>query len=385
MTACPLCGSDATRPFLTRRDVPVHQNLLMTDADAARATTRGDLELRSCPACGFVWNAAFRAELLAYGEDYENTQTASPAFDRYVDSLVETLVREGVRGRNVVEVGCGKGYFLERLCARGGNRGTGYDPSYVGPAETQDGRVRYVREFYGDAVRPSQPADVVVCRHVIEHVGDPVPFLGRIRSALDASPKAAVYFETPDLSWILEGTVIWDFFYEHCSYFTPRSLSNAFRRARFRPIEVRRTFEGQYLWARAEPAPDEEPVTPPEPDEERRLTAYVRDEESKLAAWRDTMDRLAGTERVAVWGAGAKGVTFVNLLDPAAAKVDCLVDVNPAKDGRYAPGTGHPILGPTRLSGRKVRDAILVNPNYLEETQGMVHSLGLNLRLHPAH
>jgi hypothetical protein len=78
-------------------------------------------------------------------------------------------------------------------------------------------------------------------------------------------------------------------------------------------------------------------------------------------------------------------VTFVNLLDPAATLVDCLIDVNPTKDGRYAPGTGHPIIGPAHLAARGLGEAILMNPNYLEETQRMISTLGLKLRLHPAH
>jgi SAM-dependent methyltransferase len=363
--------------------VPVHQNLLIADAAAARAATRGDLELRTCPTCGFLWNAAFRAELLSYGSDYENTQTASPSFDRYVDDLIDALVADGVTDREVIEVGCGKGYFLERLCERGGNRGTGFDPSYVGPSETQGGRVRYVRSFYGGA-RTARPVDVVVCRHVIEHVPDPVGFLAQVRSALEASPEAIVYFETPDLLWILEGTVIWDFFYEHCSYFTPASLQNAFRRARFKPLDVRGVFEGQYMWARAIPTREEDAVVAPHASQAERLIQYARQEAQKLADWRDTMTSLAAAGRVGVWGAGAKGVTFVNLLDPSAMQVDCLVDVNPAKDGRHAPGTGHPIVGPTRLGPRGITDAILMNPNYLEETNRMVSAQGLPIRLHAA-
>lgn len=355
----------------------------MPDAAAARAATRGDLELRACPTCGFLWNAAFCPGLLSYGPDYENTQTASPSFDSYVDTLVDTLVADGVTGREVIEVGCGKGHFLERLCERGGNRGTGFDPSYVGPDETQGGRVRYVRSFYGGA-RSETPVDIIVCRHVIEHVPDPVGFLVEIRAALEASPEATVYLETPDLLWILAGTVIWDFFYEHCSYFTPVSLRNAFRRARFRPLGVDRVFEGQYLWARARPAQEEEANEPPPADLAEQLSRYAREEARQLGIWRSAMEQLAKVGRLAVWGAGAKGVTFVNLLDGGVTHVDCLVDVNPAKEGRYAPGTGHPIVGPARLGPRGIRNAILMNPNYFEETNRMVSTLGLSLRLHAA-
>lgn len=388
MTACPLCHHADSRPFITRESVPVHQNLLMADAGAARAATRGDLELRSCPACGFVWNSAFRSELLEYGQDYENTQTASPSFDRYVDSLVDALVADGVTGRDVVEVGCGKGYFLERLCERGGNRGTGFDPSYVGPDETQGGRVRYVREFYGSATS-ARSVEVVVCRHVIEHVPKPVSFLSQIRAALDQSPAAVVYFETPDLLWILAGTVIWDFFYEHCSYFTTGALRYAVEREGFRVTREASLFGGQYQWLEA--VAEEAPVAAPRLPEASRVEQvvalarrYAREVPARFAALERRIESLAANGGVAVWGAGAKGVTLVNLCDPERRRVACVVDINPRKQGRFVPGTGHPIVAPEALAEKGIRHVIVMNPNYEQEVGMQAGAVDPMIRIHVA-
>ena len=49
--------SAGTEEFLRRPGVPVHQNLLMADATAARETARGTLALHVCGGCGFVFNA----------------------------------------------------------------------------------------------------------------------------------------------------------------------------------------------------------------------------------------------------------------------------------------------------------------------------------------
>src|SRR5438132_1089214 len=109
---CPVCGGGAEE-FLRYEGVPVHQNLLLPDAAAARALARGTLALHACRGCGFVFNPAFDGSLLSYGPAYDNTQNASPAFDRHVNGLVSELVEQrGVRGCRVVEVGCGKGDFL---------------------------------------------------------------------------------------------------------------------------------------------------------------------------------------------------------------------------------------------------------------------------------
>ena len=74
---------------------------------------------------------------------------------------------------------------------------------------------------------------------------------------------------------------------------------------------------------------------------------------------------------VAVWGAGAKGATFVNLVDPDARLVTCLVDVNPRKQGRFVAGTGHAVVAPDQLTPQGVATVIIMNPNYETEIRSI--------------
>jgi len=184
---CPICRSSKTSLFLERFQVPVHQNLLCSSEELARNVKRGNLSLRVCEECGFVFNQDFDANLLSYGKDYDNTQIYSPMFQNYIDSLVHHLISEqDVVNKTIVEVGCGKGSFLESLCERGENVGIGFDPSYVGPSILMDGRLRFERSFYGPGCE-STPADVIICRHVIEHTFEPVDLLKTIRQTLAKS------------------------------------------------------------------------------------------------------------------------------------------------------------------------------------------------------
>ncbi len=69
----------------------------------------------------------------------------------------------------------------------------------------------------------------------------------------------------------------------------------------------------------------------------------------------------------AIWGAGAKGVTFANLIDPENKYIDCLIDINPKKIGKYTPGTGHPIKSPNVIQGEKYKNIFIMNSNYAPE------------------
>ena len=106
---CPVCSRRVDAPFVEIPGVPVHVSTLHRTPDGARTAYRGDLELEFCESCGFIWNAAYDAELVTYDTSYEASLDHSPAFVDYVTGLAERLVeRHGLRGARVVEIGCGQ-------------------------------------------------------------------------------------------------------------------------------------------------------------------------------------------------------------------------------------------------------------------------------------
>ncbi|MFN3461882.1 MAG: methyltransferase domain-containing protein [Oceanibaculum sp.] len=383
MIRCPVCDGTDLTDFVNRGQVPTHQNLLMPDADTARDVVRGELDMCVCGHCGFVFNRSFDLSRVSYGPNYDNTQACSGYFDGYLDGLVADLVeRHGVRDCTIVEVGCGKGHFLRKLVAYpgSGNRGLGFDPTYVGPERDLDGRLSFYRRFY-DSQCAEMKADVVVCRHVIEHVPDPMTILHAVHSALAGSPTAKVYFETPCVEWILRNKVVWDFFYEHCSLFTENSLSLAFEQAGFTVRKVDHVFGGQYLWLEADLSKGAAAPSRAQPETMIMAKAYAKAEAGLSQQWRGLVKELRRQGKVALWGAGAKGATLANLIDLDRTLIDCVVDVNPGKQGRFIPGTGHPIVAPHDMPARGVHSAILMNPNYRDENLALLDSAGIDVQL----
>jgi hypothetical protein len=380
---CPVCAGTDLIQCLTIPRVPVFCNVLFATREAALAAPTGTLDLRFCRRCGHLHNAAFDPEVLQYSADYENSLHHSPRFQDFTRSLATALhSRHGLAGKTVAEIASGQGDFLRELADLSGCQGIGFDPAYRGPAGEQGG-VEIIPEHYSD-LHARRAADLILCRHALEHIAQPAAFVQMVRRAIGTRPTA-VYFEVPDARFTLRDLGVWDLIYEHCGYFTRESLRRVFRDAGFRVDGVERVFGGQFLGLHGHPADPERQGSGVDSDDDVDLeglvtlvAAFQRAYQSKVAHWESELRGLASSGgRAVVWGAGSKGVSLVNTVTGSAA-IAALVDINPLKHGRFCPGTGHPVVAPAELSAIRPARVLVLNPQYREEIAAQLEGLGVH-------
>jgi hypothetical protein len=82
--------------------------------------------------------------------------------------------------------------------------------------------------------------------------------------------------------------------------------------------------------------------------------------------------------RIVVWGAGARGVTFLNIFKDQ--RIEYAVDINPHKQGMYVPGTGQKIVNPEFLVKYKPDFILLANPAYGKEIKRMLDELKIKVK-----
>jgi hypothetical protein len=144
---------------------------------------------------------------------------------------------------------------------------------------------------------------------------------------------------------------------------------------------TRHVFGGQYIWLEATVSEGEQDITRV-PGSVPELAQQFSASESRLKAhWKEKVDELVARGPVALWGAGAKGATFLNLLDADCRLISCVVDVNPRKQKHYIPGTGHPIVHYQELRNYEVKAAISMNPNYSSENLALLKEAHLDIDL----
>jgi SAM-dependent methyltransferase len=344
----------------------------------------GDVVLGWCPQCAFATNTAFDVEMNAYSTKYEEVQTFSPTFNAFQSELVERLVaKHGIRGKNAVEIGCGKGEFLLELCDRGDNSGVGIDPSFVaGRGDWNSaGRCRFLNEFYSAERHGNLPADVIVCRHTLEHIHPTREFIQTVRRAIGDDLDTLVFLEIPDQERVYDERAFWDIYYEHCSNFTQGALERLFLGCGFEITDSWKGFGDQYLLIEARPLPvGQKPAfrVQEQLDEIRRKVERFSEEAPRtIRNWMQRFDQWkTQAKRVVIWGAGSKGVAFLTTLG-VGDDLAYAVDINPHKHGFFMPGTGHTVVSPEFLREDRPDVVVVMNEIYEDEIRRQLAEMDL--------
>jgi len=339
------------------------------------------MRLIFCEHCGLLFNSAFDPSLMAYADDYETSLHFSPTFQRYAESLARSLVEEhDLEGRSAMEIGCGRGEFLILLRQAGMGHCLGFDRSFSPDLVTLPEGVEIQALYYNEAI--SNPtADLVCSRHVLEHIHQPGQLLEELAQAL--GPSALLYLEVPNALYTLEDGGIWDLIYEHCNYFTPPSLAWLLRAQGYLDVDVQTAYGAQFLASWSRKGPDGS--TPGKIHEGASLLTLARGlarlRTEKVAAFEEILARALGQDqRTAIWGAGSKGVTFLNSL-PSGGQIALAIDKNPRKQGKYLPGTGQRIHSPEEAAESPLDIVFVMNPIYASEIEQQLRELGSDAEL----
>ncbi len=387
--ACHNCSSDNTRIFYEVDQIPVHSCLLMPSRQAAIDYPRGNIRLAFCETCGFIQNSAFDASVHEYSPQYEETQGFSACFNAFAHGLAQRYVdRYDLRGagKQVLEIGCGKGEFLVQMCEIGGCKGIGVDPGYR-PERTDSpaaDRLDFIVDFYSERYTHLQ-ADMVLCRHTLEHIQPTGQFMEMVRRSIGERPDTIVAFELPDMERILVDRGFWDIYYEHCSYFTLGSLSRLFRASGFEVLDLEKAFDGQYLLIDARPGQHPADRELPGEDDLAATRALVSEFEqelpNKIREWQELFAKAKENgERAAIWGSGSKAVAFLTSLG-LTDEVTAVTDINPYRHGMFMPGTGHQIVAPDALLEIRPDLVVAMNPIYVDEIRSDLAKMGLTPRI----
>lgn len=341
-----------TKILFELRNVPAYQNKMFETREAALACPTGDVILAQDAASGLVANIAYDPHLLCYDASYQNEQGISRQFREHLEQVL-AKIKSVFGDGDILEIGCGKGLFVDLMHSRG-LRVRGLDDAYEGDAPYIEKR------HFGTAAEI--PADAIVLRHVLEHIPDPLHFLHLIANA--NGNRGMIYIEVPCFDWIMRNRAWFDVFYEHVNYFRLPDFKHLFGQV----VDSGHLFSGQYLYAIADLSSLHAAASPTNPLD----IVFPADFTAAL-------DELAAeaiaqpTRRRAIWGAAAKGVMFSHHLGIRGVRFDTAIDINPGKQGRYLASSGLSVDSPEAAKAMLPpgSDIYVMNSNYLPEISSM--------------
>ncbi len=336
--------------------LPVFQNRMYESSQAARDCPKGDVVLVQDLRTGLIHNDSFRPDLMVYDQFYQNEQALSSIFQRHLNDVVE-LIGPHFRGLQLVEIGCGKGHFLEQLHGQGFQI-IGLDPTYEGTNPA------ILKEYFN--ADSGVEGEAIILRHVLEHIQDPVGFLMSIKEANHG--RGLIYIEVPCFDWICEHRTWFDVFYEHVNYFRLDDFQRIFGDVK----ELRRTFGGQYLSVVA----NLESLKIPDigtADQFAFPSNFLESVDIFCQRFKaaPSSTRNLVQPQLTVWGGASKGVIFSLFMERAGIQVNCVIDINPGKQDKFLAATGIQVLSPEMAFQQLPTgsDIVVMNNNYLAEIE----------------
>jgi SAM-dependent methyltransferase len=292
---------------------------------------------------------------------------------RMMESQIDLILQHKAleSGSAVLEIGCAEGYFLERLAGRApGITLTGIEPSrrYAESARTRLPRAAIHERILDERSCDDLGAhDLIVMRHVLEHLPRPVDDLKLVRRLL--SESGLLYIEVPDVATIPPALYHY-FHHEHLTYFSRETVEACLVRAKFGVLRLERFagydpgsgFAYPVLRVLAAAGEGGRPRNHPEQADDiwrtfkTNDTAFVRECLGAATAKLDVAVRAG--KRLALFGAGPHTVDVLGRLEPVTYPWQAIFDNHPGKAGKLL--CGIPIVTPTPEAFERV-DTVLVS------------------------
>ena len=395
---CPVCGGGEKETLLAVERAPVSCGQLFATAAEALNAGQCRLEIVFCSGCGHIWNSAHReGPESMYDQEYYSSFTASSQARDYQTRLVQDLDRiVGLRGKTVLEIGCGDGFFLETVGTLGATA-IGFEPSSTFEAASARTGIQVYNQlfdFFGTqqgTQKSDKNVDVVVMRHVLEHLPSPSEVLTGLRAAAFKAEPEFLLLEVPNAYHLLKDNLYFDFYNDHIQYFIRPSLERVLKSSGWRPLEfIEPDGEpgGEFIRVVSANSHSSHPVSQQVPATEFLASEFNEEQEviwlaaqafrQSYRAWKEQLSKTVSTQttlgaRMAIWGAGSRGVALLAGSELPSNGFAYIVDTDPNKQGKFLPMAPLPIYSQERLRQDPVDCVMVTSYTYFDEIVEQLH------------
>lgn len=380
---CRHCGAPVTLPLADLGTAPPSNAYL--SAEALHAPERWyPLRVLVCERCWLVQTEDFAQAHELFDAEYAYFSSYSSSWLAHAQAYVQAMVQRFALGPHsrVVEIAANDGYLLQYVAARG-IPCLGVEPTASTAAAARAKGIPVVERFFGqelarELVAQGQAADLTAANNVLAHVPDINDFVAGF--ALLLQPAGVATFEFPHLLQLVQQCQFDTLYHEHFSYLSLTAVQRIFAANGLTVFDVEElpTHGGSLrVYARrtdGTPRPEAPAVAALLAREAQAGVAsaafYGDFQRECLRIKRELLSFLISAQaqgrKVAAYGAAAKGNTLLNFAGVRADLLPYVVDRNPAKQGKYLPGSRIPVVDEAHLRADRP-DVVLILPWNLRE------------------
>jgi len=359
---CRHCAEELALQLVDLGTAPPSNAYLTVEA-LQRPERRFPLRVLVCERCWLVQTEDFTNAHELFDADYAYFSGVSTSWQAHAELYVGDMVaRFKLNGKSrVVEVAANDGYLLQFVKARG-IPCIGVEPTASTAAAARAKGIDVVQDFFGRRLAGEMSArglqaDLLAANNVLAHVPDINDFVAGFAALL--KPHGVATFEFPHLLRLMDDAQFDTIYHEHFSYLSLTALQAVFEKARLQVFDVQElpTHGGSLrVYAQRADASTHavvhtvDTMLQRESDAGVRTAAYYRGLQMRAERIRDDLlgflrQAKAEGRSVMGYGAAAKGNTLLNFAGVGTELVRCVVDLNPAKQGKFMPGSRIPIVG----------------------------------------
>ena len=351
MKRCIACGAPLWEtPLLTLDNMPASAQH-MPDAQGVKEDRGLTLDLCQCMGCGLV---QFDCEPVDYYRDVIRAGGFSKTMVELRRYQYKHLIDSyHLEGKKFIEVGCGQGEFLKVLSEFPVEvHGIEHDPHLVELARAQGLDVTEGFTETEDTRFAGGLYDVFLSFNFLEHQPDPGTMLQAIYRNLEDDAMGLI--TVPSFEYIMDHNSYYELIRDHLAYYTFETLTPLLERNGFLVEECevinRDTLS---VIVRKRPQMDTENLLECYVNLKREMETYMK----YLDAW---------DKKVAVWGASHQGFTLA-ATTKLGERARYIIDSAPFKQGKFAPASHLPIVGPDHFHEHPVDAIIITAPGYTDE------------------
>ena len=386
---CRHCAAQLSLTFVDLATAPP-SNAYLTAAQLDSPETWYPLRVLVCERCWLVQTQDYAHHAELFSSDYAYFSSFSSTWLEHARAYVAKMVeRFGLNATStVIEVASNDGYLLQYVRERN-IRCLGIEPTASTAAAARAKGIEVVTEFFGTALAEQlaargHTADLMAANNVLGHVPEINDFVAGFARILKR--KGVATFEFPHFLNLVEQCEFDTIYHEHFSYLCLSAVSRIFEANGLSVFDVEELdVHGGSLRVFAQRKDGSRPVTAAvgamlsrEAAAGMTTAAYCAGFQARTNAVKDglvrfLLDAKAAKQSVAAYGAAAKGNTLLNYAGVRADLIPWVVDRNPAKQGKYLPGSRIPIVEEARIRAEKPQFIVILPWNLRREVMAQLH------------